>query len=151
MICTFSYTATSDRKVYLKEWQRKYRKTDKSKAYDKAFRKQYVKTLRGLASKLFSSAKRRATEGDLLFTITPEWVLDHLQPLICEATGLKLSLEIDENSQHTYNRPSLDRKDNRLGYTPDNCQVVAVIYNKAKSDGLHAHVLEMSLALMEKK
>lgn len=71
--------------------------------------------------------------------------------MVCEATGLKLSLEMNRQgyTRHPY-RPSIDRIDNSLGYTKDNCRVVAVIYNYAKSEFTDKDVLLMAVSLLEK-
>lgn len=107
----------------------------------------YNQTLGGLATLLLLSAKRRSKLRSLKFDLDKDWMLGHLSPMKCEATGMQLVLTVDKDVMHTYNRPSIDRRDNYKGYTKDNCQIVSVIYNKAKSDGTHNHVMEMLSAL----
>ena len=51
---------------------------------------------------------------------------------------------------HTALKPSIDRIDNSQGYTKNNCRVVSVIYNKAKSDYKDEDVLKMARALVER-
>lgn len=144
------YSKYARRKDYTILYQREHRKDPKAKLYDRNYRNKYHRTVKGLASKLYSAAKKRSTVSGIEFTLTVGWVEEHLNPMVCEATGLGLSLETIEGQMHTYNRPSIDRKDNNKGYTPDNCQVVSIIYNKAKSDGSHEDVMAMCKALMEK-
>lgn len=148
--CCYAYNKNSTQKDYRAEWQRNFRKSEKAKEYDRRYRSEYHQSLSGLASKLYSSAKKRAKNSGIEFDLDVEWIMEHLAELKCEASGMRLVLDIDESMQHTYNRPSIDRKDNSRGYTKDNCQIVSVIYNKAKSDGTHAHVLELISAMKDK-
>lgn len=140
----------SKRSEYFKEWQRKYRTTEKAKTLDRKYRTKYHQTFSGLVSKLLAGAKARAKVFEREFDLDSEWTVNHLEGLVCEATGMPLSLDISKGHQHTYNRPSIDRIDNDKGYTKDNCQIVSVIYNKAKSDGNHEHVMEMCECLMKR-
>ena len=70
--------------------------------------------------------------------------------MVCEATGLPLSLELDSRYQHSPFKPSIDKIDPKKGYIRDNCQIVSVIYNKAKADSPGQDVLLMAQYLMEK-
>lgn len=67
----------------------------------------------------------------------------------CEATGVELTLDRQEGVQHTPFRPSIDRIDSEKDYTKDNCRVVCVIYNKAKSDYTDADVLKLARGMVD--
>lgn len=75
--------------------------------------------------------------------------MEKLTPMRCQATGVELVLIKDDNVTHSAFRPSVDRIDNSKGYTKDNCRVVAVIYNKAKSDYNDEDVLKMAKSMIE--
>lgn len=137
------------RPEYTANYQRNLRKTDKYKVGNRHYKRKYKCTLAGMATSLLCNARDRAKRGHLEINIDRQWVIEHLLPLRCEATGVELVLERDENVTHTAFRPSIDRIDNRKGYTKDNCRIVSVIYNKAKSDYNDEDVLRMAQALVE--
>ncbi len=87
------------------------------------------RTVSGLASKLLGNARSRAKRKGLEFTLTKDWVIGKLNAGICELSGLPLEIA----QAGTANSPSLDRRDNSKGYTPDNCQLITVQANRAKS------------------
>jgi hypothetical protein len=130
--------------------QRKLRQTPEHKEYDRKFRKQYNATFSGMVSNLLQAARCRAKKAGQDMDIDRQWVADHLKPMICEATGVELVLTRDETVAHTAFRPSIDRIDNQRGYTKDNCRIVSVIYNKAKSEYNDADVLKMARNLVLK-
>ena len=109
------------------------------------------KTIRGRAQVLLRSAKRRADQIDLDFDLDLDWVMERLTPMICEASGLRLSMEVPEHTRNGRFSPSLDRIIPRLGYTKENTQLVSMIYNQAKADSSHEDVLELAKALMKKE
>lgn len=92
--------------------------------------------------------KRRSQLNGLKIDLDRQWVEDHLKPMKCEATGIDLTLERQDNVSHTPFRPSIDRIDNGKGYTKDNCRIVSVIYNKAKSDYRDSDVVKMAKGLV---
>jgi hypothetical protein len=140
----------SYRPEYSKNYQRDLRKTQIHKDKDKSYRRKYKRTFEGTVTDLLCSARHRAKICDLEINIDRNWISLHLEKMKCEATGLDLTLEINENVCHSAFRPSIDRIDNKKGYIKDNCRIVSVLYNKAKSDYTDADVLKMALALTEK-
>lgn len=129
--------------------QKRYAAIPENKLRIRGVQKKYFKSVKGLAVLLYISSKSRAKEKQLDFDLDVDWFIKHITPMKCEATGMQLEMEIDITTHHTYNRPSIDRIDSFKGYTKDNCQIVSVIYNKAKSDGSHNHVLLMAKAMMK--
>jgi hypothetical protein len=144
------YDQYSKRKDYQVLKQREYRKTESSKIIDRHYRKKLGRTFNGTVTNLLAASKERAKKKSLPHTLDTTWLKEKLKPMICEATGLSLVLDIDENVAHSAFRPSIDRRDNTLGYTKENCMVVCVIYNKSKSDYALSDVLKMAKALVMK-
>ena len=78
---------------------------------------------------LFRLAKSRAKGKNIDFTITLE---DVIIPKICPLLGIKL---YKENTPQTKDSsPSLDRKNNNLGYVPNNVWVISYRANKLKNN-----------------
>ena len=75
---------------------------------------------------LWLSTKSRARKLDMEFTIS---IKDIVIPKRCPVLGLELCWNRGKDRS-----PSVDRKDNSKGYTPDNIQVVSGRANRLKSD-----------------
>lgn len=95
------------------------------------------RTVAGLASKLFHDARRRAERKGLEFTITQKWIAERLEAGVCQLSGLPL--EIAESGGP--NSPSIDRKVNSKGYTPENGQVITAQANRAKGEWTQGDLL----------
>ena len=131
-----------------KKRQRKFRKMHKS--YERNFRKQYLHSFEGKCAKLYSGAKRRASAKGFEFNLTSDWVADKLRANKCEATGVEFNFNVPHNQKHGDFTPSVDRIDNSLGYTQDNCWIVCLMFNRAKSEGTFDNVLAMAKSMTEK-
>jgi len=138
------------RAAYLSAYQRKIRATDKNKQYDKGYRSQYKESFAGVITDLLCAARKRAKMRGLEIDLDRAWVEAKLQAMKCEASGINLTLKKDRSVSHTPFRPSIDRIDNNKGYTKDNCRIVAVIYNKAKSDYTDEDVSKLAISLTNK-
>ena len=102
------------------------------------------------AQYLWSRAKARALRKGHEFTITKEWVQERLTAGVCEMTGLPFDLDLGTAAEPNPWSPTIDRRDSRLGYTPDNCRLVTWVYNAAKNSWGDDIVLEMAEALVER-
>lgn len=89
-----------------------------------------------------SWARRRAFSSGKSLTITRAFVQERLERGVCEVSGLPFVYEAGSPFA-----PSLDRRDNSQGYTPDNTQVVVLMYNMMKSTGTHTDALRLAEAL----
>jgi hypothetical protein len=103
-------------------------------------------TLNGRAQELFNNARTRSKTYNLTFSITLQWVVAALQRGHCERT--RLEFVFDHKGRHAFS-PSLDQKSAREGYTPANAQMVCTMYNEAKNEHDHSHVVAMARALLE--
>ena len=99
-----------------------------------------------IAYSLLKAAERRATQYGVPFMLTREWLSQKIAAGMCEATGHSFSHEPGSPW-----RPSIDRMVNKIGYVPDNCRVVACIYNFAKHSYTDADVLELARTIIERK
>jgi len=77
---------------------------------------------------MFVNAKARAKKRGLEFTISKE---DIKIPERCPVLGVILD---PGKGTATANSPTLDRKNNFMGYTPDNIRVISYRANTLKSD-----------------
>ena len=112
-----------------KERIKRYRATEKAKLLMKISNKRFRDSLRGRAKRLFDKAKERAHNKNLPFTITIDEIETRLERGVCEATGSRLIF--DDGRANPYG-PSLDQKIPGKGYAIENCQVVALWYNRLK-------------------
>lgn len=110
----------------------------------------YRKTPRGRAGLLVWFAERRAKDANLVCALDVEAITLRIATGVCEATGIPFSLEPGPY-RHRANpwAPSLDRRDNSKGYTPDNVQVVVAAYNYAKSEWSEAVLLRLARAIVD--
>lgn len=89
-----------------------------------------------LAQRLYHSARERARERGLpVPTITLTWTVEKLRVVthclltLCGHTRLTPNISVPQA-----NSPSLDRRDTRLGYTPENTALICYGCNRKKSD-----------------
>lgn len=81
---------------------------------------------------LYHSAKRRAKERDLDFSITIEDIPEI--PEVCPIAQIRIHFRDDGKRGPIENSPTLDRIDPSKGYTRDNIRVISHKGNRLKSD-----------------
>jgi hypothetical protein len=112
------------------EWKKK------NVAYVKKYQAVLNKSEKGVLQRLFDTAKRRAKETGLEFSIKrSELCLPVLCPLLCIPVFVG-------NGKQGPNSPSVDRIDNSKGYVPGNVWIISQKANRIKSD---ATVEEISM------
>lgn len=99
------------------------------------------------ASVLFEQRKKHAKKLGLPFTITIDQYLSGIESGHCARTGLPFDMSCEADAPFA---PSLDQIVPGKGYTPDNVQVVVMIYNLLKNRHTDADVLRMARALVAK-
>ena len=119
------------------------------KSGHKRFREAYT-SVEGTAKILHNLAMTNSKRKSIEFDLTVDWFIEHIKPMVCEATGVALSFDIDESKNFNPFRPSTDRIDNSRGYTKDNCRIVCVMFNFAKGEHTDADVFRMSKAMVLK-
>ncbi len=97
-------------------------------------------TVKGRASRLFSAARQRAKQHNLKFNLTLDWVIKKIESGYCEKTKMAFTFEPPRKGyfRNPY-APSLDRRDQKKGYTKDNVDVVIWAYNQAKGQWNKKH------------
>lgn len=116
--------------MYVKECVRKYNKNwhKNNPNYSKEKSKQYRSD--NFVKNIFNRFKYKAKKADMGFDITLRWIQDRIDCGVCEATGVRFSLE---GAIRNHLSPSIDRVDPTKGYVRNNCQLVIWAYNAAKN------------------
>lgn len=145
-----------ERRAYLREYNASHQ--EQRREYNKKIWREGKKekdrvlweTPEGRAYKLLRTSRsmaRRRRGRSMSFSLTIDDILPAIQRGICAVTGIPFVLD-DPRSPW---RPSIDRIDNDKDYLPENVQIVAWIYNVAKSNFSHDDVLILSQSLIGKE
>lgn len=94
---------------------------------------------------LFKSAKARARKKGLAFEIN---VADIVVPPACPLLDIAIFPSAKAATAHS---PTLDRKNNNLGYVPGNVWVISYRANQIKSDADAEELLRIALRLQALK
>ena len=142
-------------KAWRSEYAKEYYFANRAKMLANATRnsaKRYT-TIEGRARALLISARRRAKAIDVPFDLTLEFVLSRLTPMICEFTGLPLSLNKGEAVYKHGNprAPSIDRINSRNGYTKNNTRIVCLQANYALNSFGETNFSEMAKAYIRRR
>ncbi len=113
-------------------------------------RREYYLTVKGRASRLCASSKQRAKKHNLEFDLTVDWIIKKIGNGWCEKTGMAFTLEPPRKGYfHNPYAPSLDRRDQKKGYTKDNVDVVIWAYNQAKGQWNKKHFKRIIFAILK--
>jgi len=136
-------TWATENKDKIKDAQQRYKERHPEKMKQRA--KDQKNTPNGRAQRLYQGAKARARKLGVDFDLDLEQIKELVRNGKCEVSGIDFVLQ---EGRHPF-APSLDRIDPLKGYTQDNIQVVAWIYNAAKGIGTHDDVLKLAQALTD--
>jgi hypothetical protein len=92
---------------------------------------------------------QRAKKRRLACDLTVEWVLIRLRRGYCEQSYMPFDFRKPGHNHISPRAPSIDRKDNRLGYLQSNCQVVVYQVNVAKNRFTKETLVEMARAVLQ--
>lgn len=103
----------------------------------------------GRSAQLFRSVKLRAKKLGYDFDLDRDWILSRISKG-CEVTGMRFVLTGFKGSKTIRHpmSPSIDRIDTNRGYTKDNCRMVTLIFNTARSDWGDEVVIEFAKSLL---
>ncbi len=90
-------------------------------------------------TRMWQGAKQRAKKKGIAFDITKE---DIVIPETCPILGISIVFGAKGNPRR--HSPSLDRKDNSIGYTKDNIQVISNLANSMKNAGTPEDLLKFA-------
>jgi len=101
---------------------------------------------------LYHNARQRANDKNLRFSLKKEFIKAALKKGKCSATGVAFDFSESSGGKGQSNpwSPSIDRIDSHKGYTEDNVQVVALIYNRAKGADHDADVRLMARKMCQR-
>lgn len=80
--------------------------------------------------KLWMAARTRANKQNLEFSLDIDKIKIAIDIGICEITGIKFNVS---DERHGAFSPSIDRINNSLGYTNENCKIVCWCFNAGKN------------------
>ncbi len=114
-------------------------------------RRQYYLTVNGRASTMCSAAKHRAKLCKLKFDLDVKWIVKKINKGRCEMSGMKFTMEAPRKGYaHNPYAPSLDRHNQKKGYTKDNVKVVVWAYNQAKGQWNRKHFKRIIKAIYKR-
>lgn len=114
-----------------------------------------------LVDRLYASVRTRSWQKKRDFDLTKEWIKKKIDKGICERTGIEfvfiamfqtindkyMPMKMTRKA-HPFT-PSIDRIDNRRGYTKDNCQMVVWAYNRAKGADTDDDLYKLAKAIIK--
>ena len=114
--------------------RKRYQSSIKGKAALRRAQRTYRSSLEGKAKARYRDIKRRAKQRGLSFDLTVDWILNKYKGP-CELTGVDFVFKTPGSKANRVFNPlsaSVDRIDNSLGYTKDNCRVILYCVNAFK-------------------
>lgn len=126
-----------------REWERKWRNANPEKSREAGRRYHY----RNYLKQMICQARNRSNNSGLTFDLTQEWAQSRWTGA-CELTGLEFSHPSKGRSQFS---ASIDRIDNSLGYTKDNCRFILWAINKLKGEDTDEVMMLIARALIAKR
>ncbi len=98
----------------------------------------------------YNSRRKHAEKHGLTFTITPAWCKETYTGK-CSLTGISFDTLPYGKTDRSGPKPrsvSIDKKDQAMGYTPENCRFVLNAVNVARGSGTDADMMKIMQALL---
>lgn len=102
------------------------------------------------ATMLFAHSKRASKRRGWKHQISKNWIIKKLKVGLCEATKLPFDFSGPKGKHFNPYAPSIDRIDNRVGYTRKNSRCVITWYNMAKYDFTEDEFLSVLKAVSDR-
>lgn len=128
--------------IYIKKYYRENRERVKRKTNE------YRRTLIGHANALILSARSRARNVGLVFSIDADWVVARLKIGVCNRSGLPFAPPRSGGRKAL--AASIDRIEAAKGYTRSNSQLVCDMYNMGKNQFDELDFIAMCVAVAER-
>lgn len=107
-------------------------------------------SLKWRVTSILKQARRRAIAKNLPFTISRDWVKYRIENGVCELSGVEFVLS--GTKKHPEPRaPSIERIDAHLGYTEENCRIIALCLNHLFNAWGEARSLEVVLRYVKER
>ena len=139
---------------YWKNWakaspekQAQYRKTSYARHKSKRNKESKAWRIKNAAYNVVRSARVRCSHNGMEFNLDREWA-EKIYTGYCELT--KISFILDGERQSPYSL-SLDRIDNKKGYTKDNCRFILLSINMMKGIGTDNEMYKIAKALIDER
>lgn len=143
---------TEQRRAYNAEWYRKNR--ERKYAYDLAKRRANKDKIREYTrayhlarpwNRMLHTAKKRCKATGMEFSLTADWAKARWTGK-CEISGVEMFSGVGGQCMRS---PTIDRKDAKAGYTPDNCRFVCLALNAMRGDGTDEEMMDLIHATLE--
>ena len=110
-----------------------------------------IKNPASYAAHIINSAKTRSKKKNREFSIDVEWFLSVLenQDWKCAISGIEM-VSSAGTKKRLFNGISIDRIDNKKGYTPDNCWLVCYSINAFKADSDLQQIINLCQSVAKK-
>ena len=120
--------------VAIHKRQKDYRDSLAGRTYNTTYTKAYYADSRNRLRNLIGGAFRRAAKAGLRSDLPLRDILMSAPPQVCACCGVQLDYSTRRGRNNRRHSPSLDRKDNTLGYTLANTRVICWRCNDVKGD-----------------
>lgn len=150
--CNERNTCIQNSKLVKKCYTRWYNTTRRNKKSERLRQAEYRNN--NFSKHMLTRFKSKAKKEGRAFNLDEKWIDSQLQNNVCSVTGLSFVMPIYQPGKVGQSgpwSPSVDRINNNLGYTKNNCQLVIWMYNLAKNKFTEVDFMKMSTAFVSKQ
>ena len=100
---------------------------------------------------ILAACRGRSKQRGLQCDLTREWIQTRIEHGKCELSEVAFVLPLREDGRPDPHAPSIDRIDNKKGYTQDNCRMILWCLNKALGEWGEALMLPLWKRVLDRK